>query len=81
MSAHAKPSTAISCRSCVHFETDRAIIEAMLFGLTVLGSAYGSVAADDGICRLHDTFQSCRFLCAAYNLDIRTIVVGTVEGG
>ena len=38
----------------------------MLPGLTVLGSAYASVAADDGMCLRHDTYQSRRFGCGDF---------------
>ena len=53
-----------TCATCRYFETDPARIEAMLPGLTVLGSAYASVAARDGMCLRHDTYQSDACRCA-----------------
>lgn len=51
------------CGGCQHFETNPHRIERMLPNLSVLGSAHASVAAGDGICVLHDTYQSDRFGC------------------
>ncbi len=56
-----------TCASCRHFLSDRAAIEAALPGLTVLGSAWASVTAGDGICRLHDTYLSRRDRCADHS--------------
>lgn len=53
-----------SCGTCRHFLDDRAAIEAAIPGLTVFGSAYASVTAGDGICRLHDTCITRRDGCA-----------------
>jgi len=55
-----------TCGTCRSFEADPRRIEAMLPGLTVLGSAYASVAADDGMCLRHDTYQSRRLSCADF---------------
>ena len=55
-----------SCAACRSFEADPKQIEAMIPGLTVLGSAYASVTADDGICLRHDTYQSRRFTCGDF---------------
>jgi hypothetical protein len=55
-----------SCAACRHFERDPRRIEAMLPGLTSLGSASASVAADDGICLRHDTYQSGRYRCGDF---------------
>jgi hypothetical protein len=39
-----------TCRSCRYFDDDPASIEAQLPGITILGSAYGSVRGAAGIC-------------------------------
>jgi hypothetical protein len=46
-----------TCRSCKHFDDDPASIEAQLPGITILGSAYGSVRGDAGICRVLQRFM------------------------
>jgi|GEM_PF-2538043 len=56
-----------SCARCRWFETARDRIEAAVPGLTVLGSAYASVAGNDGLCRARDTIQSPRDRCAAFD--------------
>jgi hypothetical protein len=43
-----------TCGACVHFENEPTRIEAMIPGLTAMGSARASVRADDGICGVHD---------------------------
>lgn len=63
-----------SCAECRYFEADPKRIEAMIPGLTVLGSAYASVAAGDGICLRHDTYQSGRFGCGDFSPN------GTISG-
>ena len=62
-----------TCASCRHFQADRAAIEAALPGLTVLGSAYASVTAGDGICTLHDTYLSRRDRCADHTGSAETL--------
>ena len=59
-----RPPRQGGCATCRYFESDPERIEAMLPGLNVLGSAYASVAADDGLCLRHDTYQSSRCRCA-----------------
>jgi hypothetical protein len=46
-----------TCRSCEHFDDDPASIEAQLPGITILGSAYGSVRGDAGICQVLKRFM------------------------
>jgi len=50
----ARPPT---CRSCRHFDDDPASIERQLPGITILGSAYGSVRGDAGICSVLQRFM------------------------
>jgi hypothetical protein len=50
----------------VHFEHDPARIEALVPGLTAMGSARASVRADDGICGVHDLVVSARDSCGRF---------------
>ena len=52
-----------TCATCSRFQGDPAAIESLLPGLTVMGSAYASVAAGDGVCTRHDTIESRRSCC------------------
>jgi hypothetical protein len=65
------------CGACVHFRNDPAYLEAAIPGLSSLGSAYGSVRADDGICLRHDRYLSARARCA----DFRVRRVRSQAGG
>ena len=56
-------TTGPSCRDCRHFVNDPADIEAMIPGLTAMGSARASVRASDGICAVHDLMVSARDSC------------------
>jgi len=57
----------MTCAGCAHFVDDPARIEAMVPGLTVMGSAYASVRSDDGICLEHDLIVSARDVCARFS--------------
>lgn len=46
-----------TCRDCARFVDDPAAIEAALPGITALGSAYGSVRGDAGICEASGRFM------------------------
>lgn len=45
------------CYRCRHFVDDPEVIERQLPGITALGSAYGSVRGNAGICRALDRFM------------------------
>ena len=47
----------LTCRSCRHFDDDPASIERQLPGITILGSAYGSVRGAAGICAKLERFM------------------------
>jgi hypothetical protein len=47
----------MDCRHCRHFDDDPASLEARLPGITILGSAYGSVRGRAGICAVLSRFQ------------------------
>ena len=44
------------CGGCRHFVAAAADFEREVPGLKILSSAYGSVRAETGLCRLHDFF-------------------------
>jgi hypothetical protein len=55
-----------SCRTCAQFRNDPAFLEAAFAGLASLGSAYGSVRGEDGICLRHDRYLPARSCCADF---------------
>jgi hypothetical protein len=54
------------CRACNHFRNDAKYLETVFKGLTSLGSGYGSVRSDDGVCLRHDRYLSARSSCADF---------------
>jgi hypothetical protein len=52
-----------ACRTCRHFEQRAPVLESLLPGLAALSSAYGSVRAGDGWCRLRDRYTADSSLC------------------
>jgi len=59
------------CGSCDHFRNDPAYLEAVLNGLTGMGSGYAATRADDGLCLRHDRFTGPRGSCRDYRGDGR----------
>jgi hypothetical protein len=55
-----------ACANCRHFSGAPREVEALLPGMRTLGSAYGSVRATDGICRLHDRYLDPTSRCASH---------------
>jgi len=53
----------MTCGICTHFVDEPGRIEAMIPGLTTMGSARASVRADDGICLVHDLIVTARDSC------------------
>jgi hypothetical protein len=51
------------CIQCRHFRNSPAFLESVLKGLTTLGSGYGSVRSEDGICLLSDRYLSAHRSC------------------
>jgi hypothetical protein len=60
----ARPPAA--CIACRHFASDAATLERELPGLVSMGSGYGSVRANDGICRRHDRYVSASHYCEQF---------------
>jgi len=54
------------CLRCVHFRNQPTYLEDNIKGLTTLGSAYGSVRKDDGICARHDLYLSAYDWCDTF---------------
>ncbi len=55
-----------ACANCHHFTGEPREVEVLLPGMRTLGSAYGSVRATDGICRLHDRYLDPASRCASH---------------
>jgi hypothetical protein len=55
-----------TCRRCARFIGDAARIEALIPGLTAMGSARASVRSDDGICTTHDSIVTARDTCGMF---------------
>jgi hypothetical protein len=61
----------MTCRGCAHFVDEPARIEAMIPGLTAMGSARASVRADDGICTVHDLVVTALDCCDRFSPRIK----------
>jgi len=55
-----------ACRNCAHFRNDPEFLEAAFKGLNAMSSAWGSVRAEDGICRKHDRYLSPEAWCGEF---------------
>lgn len=55
-----------ACADCMHFVNAPARIEAMIPGLTTMGSARASVRGEDGICIALDLIVSGRDTCGRF---------------
>jgi hypothetical protein len=56
----------LSCANCRHFSGAPREVEALLPGMRTLGSAYGSVRATDGVCRVHDRYLDPTSYCPSH---------------
>ena len=63
-----KPVAATSCRNCIHFENNPAIIEKTYPGLTVMSSGYASVRDKDGLCNHNQLYLSAWDSCPGFTL-------------
>jgi hypothetical protein len=54
------------CGRCAHFRNDPAYLEAVFAGLASLGSAYGSVRGEDGLCLRHERYLGADSRCADF---------------
>ena len=54
------------CGTCCAFRNDAAYVEAQMPGLNTLGSGYGAVRADDGLCAEHGRYVSAGAICDRY---------------
>ncbi|MEP7041857.1 MAG: hypothetical protein ABI843_02275 [Dokdonella sp.] len=59
-------SLSARCGGCRHFDDDARTLESEIAGLVVMGSAYASVRAGDGLCRLHRRYLSSTSRCDAF---------------
>jgi len=58
--------TAGYCGGCAHFVAAAAELEREVAGLKILSSAYGSVRAETGLCRVHDVFCTPEHTCTLW---------------
>jgi hypothetical protein len=54
------------CLHCRHFRNTPAYLEGVFKGLISLGSGYGSVRKDDGVCLEHDLYLSAMASCGRF---------------
>ena len=54
------------CLNCLFFRNDPAFLESEFKGWSTLGSAYGSVRKDDGICSRHEEYLSAYDWCKQF---------------
>ena len=54
------------CGTCRAFRNDAAYVEAQMPGLKTLGSGYGAVRADDGLCAEHQRYVAAGAICDRY---------------
>jgi len=54
------------CLHCRHFRNTPAYLESVFKGLNALGSGYGSVRKDDGVCLEHDLYLSAMASCERF---------------
>jgi hypothetical protein len=58
---------AAACRTCRHFEQRAPVLEWMLPGLSALSSAYASVRAGDGLCKLRGRYAADSSSCPSHD--------------
>lgn len=63
------------CADCRHFSNAAESLERRIPGLKVMGSGYGAVRAEDGLCTLHGRYLSAYYRCARF----ARVAEGSVE--
>lgn len=58
------------CWQCANFVVAPGEIEALVPGLNIVSSAYGSVRADTGYCMFYDIFLVARDVCPGYKMKL-----------
>lgn len=66
------PIDQVRCGNCVHFSNAPAAMEDAMRGLTTLSSGFGSVRAEDGLCKKHDYYLAAWDRCADFQALTRT---------
>jgi hypothetical protein len=62
----AEATTVPRCGNCGHFVGEALALEREFVGFNILSSAFGSVRADSGWCRLQDLVRLARDGCQQY---------------
>ena len=60
-------TSSCTCRECAHFVSEPRDLEALIPGLNIMSSAYGSVRADTAYCRLNDVFLTPTPACPGFS--------------
>ncbi|MGB6452621.1 MAG: hypothetical protein WBE92_17870 [Steroidobacteraceae bacterium] len=65
----ASPAVAATprCADCRHFDNAPESLERAIPGLKVMGSGYGAVRAEDGLCEVHGRYLSADYRCADFD--------------
>lgn len=59
-------AAASRCADCRHFSNTPQSLETQIPGLKAMGSGYGAVRAEDGLCALNDRYLSADYRCASF---------------
>jgi len=70
-------SATVSCAGCRYFMDRSAELESLLPGLNTLGSAYGSVRDNDGLCQRHQRYLRATCRCPEHQAAAPGSVAGT----
>ena len=54
------------CRDCLHFQRDPLHLERVYPGLNTMGSGFGAVRAQDGLCTRHDRYLPATCACPTF---------------
>lgn len=57
-----------TCRQCIHFKSEPALIEDTYPGLTSMSSGFASVRDRDGLCEHHQLYLSGRDGCKNFSV-------------
>ena len=66
MIAAAVDESRAACARCRFFADAPSVLESEIAGLAVMSSAYASVCAGDGVCRVHHRYLSRTSHCADF---------------
>jgi hypothetical protein len=56
-----------ACGNCSFFQNEDRALEAVLEGMTIMGSAFASGRSEDGLCARHDRYLAADSFCADFS--------------